>query len=123
MSFAIATVIAHEYPGWLTQFASYGMATAISLARVGGQKHFPSDVFIGGTIGYLVGKSVYKNDHDPEVDYGTFERGKQTVPAERLGSTTRACPARSDPTRSRERRRTQPGPAHLRGAVRSHDVG
>src|SRR5205085_7301394 len=86
-SFAIATVIAHEYPGWFTQFASYGMATAISLARVSGQKHFPSDVFIGGTIGYLIGRSVYKNHHDPEEGYGTFERAKQLIPAERLSST------------------------------------
>ena len=86
-SFAIATVIAHEYPGWFTQFASYGMATAVSLARVGGQKHFPSDVFIGGTIGYLVGRSVYKNHHDPEVDFGTFEPAKLPIPAERLSST------------------------------------
>jgi hypothetical protein len=54
---------------------------------VGGQKHFPSDVFIGGTIGYLVGRSVYKNHHDPELDYGTFEHAKQPIAAERLGST------------------------------------
>jgi hypothetical protein len=86
-SFAIATVIAHEYPGWFTQFASYGMATAVSLARVGGEKHFPSDVFIGGTIGYLVGNSVYKHHHDPDVGYGTFEGAKLPIAAERLGST------------------------------------
>ena len=86
-SFAIATVIAHEYPGTFTQFASYGLATAVGLARVGGQKHFPSDVFIGGTIGYLIGRSVYKNHHDPDVDYGTFERASLTIPAERMSST------------------------------------
>ena len=86
-SFAIATVIAHEYPGALSQFASYGLATAVSLARVGGQKHFPSDVFIGGTIGYLIGRSVYKNHHDPDVDYGTFEPASLPIPAERMSST------------------------------------
>ena len=86
-SFAIATVIAHEYPGAFTQFASYGLASAVSLARVGGQKHFPSDVFIGGTIGYLIGRSVYRNHHDPDVDYGTFERASLRIPAERMGST------------------------------------
>ncbi len=87
ISFAIATVIAHEYPGTFSQFASYGLASAVSLARVGGQKHFPSDVFIGGTIGYLIGRSVYKNHHDPDVDYGTFERASLPIPAERMGST------------------------------------
>lgn len=86
-SFAIATVIAHEYPGAFSQFASYGLASAVSLARVDGQKHFPSDVFIGGTIGYLIGRSVYKNHHDPDVDYGTFERASLPIPAERMSST------------------------------------
>ena len=86
-SFAIATVIANEYPGWFSQFASYGMATAVSLTRVTGQKHFPSDVFIGGTIGYLVGRSVYRHHHDPEVSYGTFEHAQLPIPAERMGST------------------------------------
>jgi hypothetical protein len=87
LSFAIATVIAHEYPGWFSQFASYGLATAVSMARVTGEKHFPSDVFIGGTMGYLIGRSVYRNHHDPEVNYGTFESAQMPIPAERMSST------------------------------------
>jgi membrane-associated phospholipid phosphatase len=27
----------------------------VSLARVAGKKHFPSDILIGGTLGYLTG--------------------------------------------------------------------
>ena len=87
ISFAIATVIAHEYPGWFSQFASYGLATAVSVARVTGDKHFPSDVFIGGTMGYLIGRSVYRNHHDPAVNYGTFESAELPIPAERVSST------------------------------------
>jgi membrane-associated phospholipid phosphatase len=55
-SFAFASVIAHRYPHkpWL-KWSAYGLATGVSLARVGGKKHFPSDILIGGTLGYLTG--------------------------------------------------------------------
>jgi membrane-associated phospholipid phosphatase len=75
VSFAFASVVAHEYNGWLSQALAYGSATAISLARVTGGNHFPSDVFVGGTMGYLIGRYVYRAHHDPALDqanYGTF---------------------------------------------------
>ena len=37
---------------------SYGFATAVSLARVGGLNHFPSDVLVGAVIGELIGRYV-----------------------------------------------------------------
>jgi membrane-associated phospholipid phosphatase len=73
-AFAMATVIANAYPGPMTKLLAYGSATAISLARVGGRQHFPSDVFVGATVGYLIGRSVQKRHHDPAIDrFGTFE--------------------------------------------------
>ncbi len=39
-------------------FAAYGMATAISLSRITTAAHWPSDVFLGGAIGYSVSKYV-----------------------------------------------------------------
>jgi membrane-associated phospholipid phosphatase len=55
-SFAFASVIAHRYPHnfWL-KWGAYGLATGVSLARVGGKKHFVSDILIGGTLGYVTG--------------------------------------------------------------------
>lgn len=55
-SFAFASVIAHRYPNkrWL-KWSVYGLATGVSLARVGGKKHFASDVLVGGTLGYVTG--------------------------------------------------------------------
>jgi membrane-associated phospholipid phosphatase len=55
-SFAFASVIAHRYPHklWL-KWGVYGLATGVSLARVGGRKHFASDILVGGTIGYVTG--------------------------------------------------------------------
>jgi membrane-associated phospholipid phosphatase len=55
-SFAFASVIAHRYPHkfWL-KWGAYGLATGVSLARVGGKKHFASDILVGGALGYVTG--------------------------------------------------------------------
>src|SRR5205085_6816713 len=50
VAWSIASVIAHEYPGWLTKTLAYGGASAISISRVTGRQHFLSDVFVGGTL-------------------------------------------------------------------------
>jgi membrane-associated phospholipid phosphatase len=85
MAFAAATVIAHEYPGPLTQVLAYGGASAIAISRVTGQQHFPSDVVVGSTLGYLIGRSVYLHHHDHDLsgaEWGTFERdGEGLSPA------------------------------------------
>jgi membrane-associated phospholipid phosphatase len=57
-SFALARVIAEEYPGWLTRLGAYGFATGISASRIMARRHFPSDVVIGGVFGYLIGGYV-----------------------------------------------------------------
>jgi membrane-associated phospholipid phosphatase len=54
-AFSVATVIAkryrnHKWAPWL----AYGFATTVSLSRVSTLSHFPSDVFLGGALGYLV---------------------------------------------------------------------
>jgi len=63
VAWSIASVIAHEYPGPLTQVAVYGLATAVSASRVLGKQHFPSDVVVGGAIGWLIGRQVYRAHH------------------------------------------------------------
>jgi len=90
MAFAFASVLAHEYNGWLTQALAYGGASAISLARVTGKQHFPSDIFVGGTMGYLIGRHVYRAHHDTELDpsdYGTFLSEPKQVTLNSAGST------------------------------------
>jgi membrane-associated phospholipid phosphatase len=90
LSFAFASVLAHEYPGWLTKFLAYGGASAISLARVTGKEHFPSDVFVGATLGYLIGEHVYRAHHDQELDgadYGTFTKEPKHFWLNSAGST------------------------------------
>src|ERR1700730_13441037 len=73
VTWSIASVIAHEYPGPLTQFAAYGLATAVSATRVLGKQHFPSDVVVGGAIGWLIGRQVYRAHHDSELGGGGWD--------------------------------------------------
>jgi membrane-associated phospholipid phosphatase len=70
VAWSIASVIAHEYPSPFTKFAVYGLATAVSASRVLGKQHFPSDVVVGGAIGWLIGRQIYRAHHDPEVGGG-----------------------------------------------------
>jgi membrane-associated phospholipid phosphatase len=59
VAFAFAHVIASEYPGWKIKLAVYGLAAATAFERVAGREHFPSDVLVGGGLGYLIGGYVY----------------------------------------------------------------
>jgi len=90
LAFAFASVLAHEYPGWLTKVLAYGGASAISAARVTGKQHFSSDVFVGGVLGYFIGEHVYRSHHDRELDggdYGTFTKEPRLMRLNSAGST------------------------------------
>jgi hypothetical protein len=67
IAWSIASVWAHEYPGWLSQTAAYGLATAVTITRVTAKQHFPSDVVVGSALGWYFGRQVYRAHHDPEV--------------------------------------------------------
>jgi membrane-associated phospholipid phosphatase len=58
-SFAVATAIAHHprVPKWVA-VTSYAAATAITLSRYGARRHSPSDIFVGATFGFFVGRYV-----------------------------------------------------------------
>jgi membrane-associated phospholipid phosphatase len=63
VAWSAASALAAEYPAPWTQFALYSAATSVSLTRVMGQKHFPSDVLAGGSLGWLIGHNVVKRHH------------------------------------------------------------
>ena len=60
-AFAVAHVIADEYTGWKVKLAVYSLAAATGFERVAGREHFPSDVLVGGALGYLVGGYVFNH--------------------------------------------------------------
>jgi membrane-associated phospholipid phosphatase len=63
-SWALAAVIANEYHDHrLVQVSAYGIATAVSLSRFTGRKHYLSDVLVGSAMGYGIGRYVYRAHH------------------------------------------------------------
>jgi hypothetical protein len=76
-SFAFASVFAHEYnKNILYPIGAYGLATVVSLSRLSGRNHFPSDIFAGAAIGWFIGRHVFQThvDHSihrrPESKFG-----------------------------------------------------
>ena len=68
-AWAVATVIANEYHDRrLVQVAAYGIASAVSVARFTGGKHYLSDVLVGSALGFGIGKYVYNAHHRDPLD-------------------------------------------------------
>lgn len=77
-AWTLASVVAHEYPKWPVALAMYTMATAASTTRVTGGVHFPSDVVVGATFGYLIGRYVAKQDNHLPGDAPVHTRNRVT---------------------------------------------
>jgi hypothetical protein len=61
-TWSFATVIARRYRDKpLVGISAYGIATAVSFARIGGSNHYPSDVLVGATVGTLIGRFVLRH--------------------------------------------------------------
>ncbi|MGH2525008.1 MAG: phosphatase PAP2 family protein [Anaerolineales bacterium] len=63
-AWALATVVAEEYRHnpWV-RYSAFGLAGFVSVARVTAREHFPSDIFVGSVLGYLIGRHVYRAHH------------------------------------------------------------
>jgi membrane-associated phospholipid phosphatase len=90
-AWSLATVLAYEYPGPFTKLLAYGTASAVSVFRVTGRQHFPSDVFIGSALGWYMGRQVYRAHHSRELggaEWNTSsEDGTENLPRpENMGS-------------------------------------
>ncbi|MGH9503217.1 MAG: phosphatase PAP2 family protein [Terriglobales bacterium] len=58
---SIASLVAHEYKhNPFVQVAAYSLAGVVSASRIAAQKHFASDVVVGGTMGWFIGRYVYQ---------------------------------------------------------------
>ncbi len=95
LTWSIASVIAHEYPGPLTQILAYGLATGVSVARVTGRNHFPSDVIAGSAMGWLIGRQVYNRHQEADstaAEYGTFVKDRSPEVVNHSSSDSVASP-------------------------------
>ena len=84
-AWSVATVVANEYHDHLAvQMAAYGVASAVSVSRFTGLRHYLSDVLVGSAMGYGIGRYVYHAHHRPsskspggnEDDEEMFSRSK-----------------------------------------------
>jgi Capsule assembly protein Wzi/PAP2 superfamily len=67
IAWSVASVWAHEYPGFLSQVLAYGLASAVTITRVTGKQHFASDVLIGSALGWYFGRQAYRAHHDADL--------------------------------------------------------
>jgi membrane-associated phospholipid phosphatase len=58
VAWSSATVIAARSDRPLLKIAVYGVATGVSATRVIGRDHFPSDVYVGSFVGWMIGRYV-----------------------------------------------------------------
>lgn len=85
---ALARVIAGEYPRWYIEVPAYGFAETISISRILGNAHFPSDVIVGQAIGFLTGTYV--------LNHRSLYRGEKRSLTTRILEST--VPMISQPT-------------------------
>ena len=73
-AWSLATVIANEYHSHrAVQIAAYGIASAVSISRFTGEKHYLSDVLVGGAMGFGIGRYVYRTHHRTAMSGGSEE--------------------------------------------------
>jgi hypothetical protein len=78
LAWSVAAVVAGEYSSRWVQAGVYTMATGVSLTRVLGQEHFPTDVLVGGAAGWLIGHYVFKKHGGSHVAPGVRAKLAQT---------------------------------------------
>lgn len=71
-AWAVAGVIAHEYPGPIPKILAFGLASFVSYSRIRARQHFPSDVFVGSMMGQMIGQDVYSRHYDPTLGGGAW---------------------------------------------------
>ena len=79
LAWSFAHIVASEYPGWGTKIVVYSLATSVSAARVVARKHFPSDVFVGGALGYYIGGYVLRR-RSTESSFNDFSLAPVRTP-------------------------------------------
>ena len=66
-TWAMASVIAHEYPRTWVKVLAYGAAGTLTVSRFTGRNHFMSDLWVGSALGYLIGAKIFHDRCDPQI--------------------------------------------------------
>jgi membrane-associated phospholipid phosphatase len=79
-TWTIASAVAHQYHSIPLDIAMYGLASTVTVTRVTSGQHFPSDVFVGSVLGYLVGDYVaHKQQNVGGIRAGKMQRVRDAV--------------------------------------------
>ncbi len=65
-TWAMATVVAKEYPKPWVKLLAYGAATSVSVGRFLGREHFASDILVGSVLGYAIASHIFHTRCNPE---------------------------------------------------------
>jgi hypothetical protein len=80
-TFAVATVFAYEYRHHIAvPITAYTLATAVAASRMSARRHWVSDIVVGGSMGFLIGRFVYKRHHDPTLPGSVVNRASRMMP-------------------------------------------
>jgi hypothetical protein len=80
-SFAVASVFAYEYREHIAvPITAYSLASLISVSRLSARRHWASDIFVGGSLGFLIGRYTYKHHHDPNLPGSPVDRTSRLMP-------------------------------------------
>jgi membrane-associated phospholipid phosphatase len=80
-SFAVATVFAYEYRDKIAvPITAYGLAAAISASRMSARRHWVSDIVVGASTGFIIGRFIYKRHHDPSLPGSPIQETSPFVP-------------------------------------------
>ena len=66
-TFAMATVVSHEYPQKWVQTLAYLAATTVTVTRFMARDHWSSDMFVGAALGIGIGAHVFHAHCDPKL--------------------------------------------------------
>jgi len=71
MTWSLATVAAYEYKEHkLVPITAYSLASIEAISRFTARRHFASDAFVGGVMGWFIGRYVYHTHHNRTVTPG-----------------------------------------------------
>ena len=75
-TWAMASVVAHEYPKTWVKVLAYSGAFAVTTGRFLGRDHWSSDMFVGAALGYFIGSHVFHTHCNPDFSEACHRRSR-----------------------------------------------
>jgi hypothetical protein len=66
-TFAMATVVSHEYSQWWVQALAYSAASIVTVTRFAARDHWSSDMLAGSALGIGIGAHIFHAHCDPTL--------------------------------------------------------